>query len=147
MLILSSVGCCSMTLFIIYVTICFWLLRAHTLTSRHAHHHYHMFKQQVPYVALPLALGEPRDHILLSHTHHHPGLTDHSQTDGPWWLLGLCLRWPAWNLMERKVNNNWLGLLWFCLAIDSFWNSPFPSAAVWESPAQAHSALSPSHAC
>lgn len=37
-----------------------------------AHRHKHMFKQQVPYGPLPLALGEPRDHILLSHTHHHP---------------------------------------------------------------------------
>lgn len=26
---------------------------------------------------------EPRDHIVLIGTHHHPGLTDHSQTDGP----------------------------------------------------------------
>lgn len=77
------------TLFNICVsfTVCHWLLRAHILSSRHAHYHYHMFKQQVPYVALPLALGEPRDHIMLIHTHHHPGLTDHSQTDGPWLLL------------------------------------------------------------
>lgn len=78
-------NCALFFFFYIYVTftVCHWLLRAHILTSRHAHHHYHMFKQQVPYVALPLALGEPRDHILLSHTHHHPGLTDHSQADGP----------------------------------------------------------------
>lgn len=41
------------------------------LARRHAPHRKHMFKQQVPYVALPLAPGEPGDHILLTHTHHH----------------------------------------------------------------------------
>lgn len=95
--------------FIIYIrsTICYLLLCAHILTSRPAHHHYHMFKQQVPYVPpLPLALRAPKDHILLSHTHHHPGLTDHSQTDGPWLLLGLCLRWPVGMLLDQRVHRS-----------------------------------------
>lgn len=104
-LILSYVGYSMTAAFLTFVfhSVCHWLLLTHILSSRHAHYHYHMFKQQVPYVPLPLALGEPRDHIMLSHTHHHPRLTDHSQTDGPWLLLRLCLKWSAWNTSQQKT--------------------------------------------
>lgn len=129
--ILSSICCCSMSwktalFFNIYVafTVCRWLLRAHILTSRHAHHHYHMFKQQVPYVALPLALGEPRDHILLSHTHHHPGLTDHSQADGPWWLLGLCLRPVCLKFDETQSQQKLLWIIQSLTAVEPLFSLP-----------------------
>lgn len=64
------------------------------LVPRHAHHHKHMFKQQVPYAPLPLALGEPRDHILLSHTHHHP----HGSQPDIWRLMA------AWVVFQNDLS-------------------------------------------
>lgn len=45
---------------------------------------------------LPVAVGEPRDHILLIHTHHQSGLTDHSQADAPN---------TTWTLFEMPCRN------------------------------------------
>lgn len=68
----SSKGVCSMSgktavVFIIHATL--QPATGSLCTCRRARHHYHMFKQQVPYVGLPPAPGRAqRSHTAQSHT-------------------------------------------------------------------------------
>ncbi len=73
-------------------TVCHWLMRAHALASRHAHHNNHMFKQQVPYV--PPAPGTERaqrSHTAQSHT---SSLRAHRSQPDRWTLMA------AWTASE-----------------------------------------------
>lgn len=96
----------------------------HAYPCRFAHHHYHMFKQQVPYVPLPLAPAEPKELVRLMGSHHHPRLTD--QNPGRWTLIAV------WHELPEIFTSQLLTV---------FKPPFFHPLAVRESPAQTLSAL------